>query len=617
MDVSEEAAASRPPEFQAPSTVRVMPRFVNRLCARLETVEPASSSISGLLFGAVQGDQVVVHAFRSLTTLEMAAVQAGGATLEHALKQVIAATERDPAFAGIELAGWYGLRPEAGLQQADIEFYERRFGSKPGIALIIRSVDPGFLLFDFYAANEAGKLTCSEYRCGTEQFSRKEAISDPIDIALHAHLERAAGVGADGGVTASVSERRPNARVPVLERRGHSASEEAEPKESTPPERKPRRHAWRYPAILFGLAAAGTFAALLWPGVNIPGMSFIFGPARADTALHLRAEGQGDRILLTWNRHNPIARTAAGANLHIDDGSQHRQIHFDGSQLAIGSVLYRPMSDDVSFRLEIQGQNGQSESEGIRVLDSSRRPAEPVDVAVTNTAPSDSPPSNSAPTTPEPVKQAAAAKRTLQQHTWHAAPSSLPPSASKTPAPVIEELAENRPSLTGSATPSLQKFDLSRLTEATIPASNGQIPEIPAEPKSEPAVIKPARAPERTSPDQPIAERTGPAQPPATATGTARYSGRYVAPRPTRQVLPDVSLLPQMLVTSAGEVNVIVTIDKTGHVTSARAEPGKNVPRALVAAAEHAAQQWVFEPARLDGQPVLSEHSIIFQFSHR
>lgn len=81
------------------------------------------------------------------------------------------------------------------------------------------------------------------------------------------------------------------------------------------------------------------------------------------------------------------------------------------------------------------------------------------------------------------------------------------------------------------------------------------------------------------------------------------------------QVLPNVSLLPHMMVASAGQVNVIVTVDKTGHVTSARVEPGKNVPpRPVVAAAERAAQQWVFEPARLDGQPVLSEHSIIFQF---
>jgi hypothetical protein len=37
----------------------------------------------------------------------------------------------------------------------------------------------------------------------------------------------------------------------------------------------------------------------------------------------------------------------------------------------------------------------------------------------------------------------------------------------------------------------------------------------------------------------------------------------------------------------------------------------------MVMAAETAAKKWVFEPARLGGRPVPSEHSIIFQFGGR
>jgi TonB family protein len=74
-------------------------------------------------------------------------------------------------------------------------------------------------------------------------------------------------------------------------------------------------------------------------------------------------------------------------------------------------------------------------------------------------------------------------------------------------------------------------------------------------------------------------------------------------------------LLPKSLVLSAGQVSVLVMVDRTGHVTSAQVEPGKGLtPRSLTLAAERAAQQWVFEPARLDGQPVPSQHSIVFQF---
>jgi hypothetical protein len=73
------------------------------------------------------------------------------------------------------------------------------------------------------------------------------------------------------------------------------------------------------------------------------------------------------------------------------------------------------------------------------------------------------------------------------------------------------------------------------------------------------------------------------------------------------------------MVASSPQVDVIVSVDQYGHVTQAQAEQhgGRKPSHAIVVAAQNAAKNWVFEPARLDGRPVPSEHSIIFQFGGR
>jgi hypothetical protein len=93
-------------------------------------------------------------------------------------------------------------------------------------------------------------------------------------------------------------------------------------------------------------------------------------------------------------------------------------------------------------------------------------------------------------------------------------------------------------------------------------------------------------------------------------------AGRYTPPKPIRQVLPDISILPRSVVASSPEIDVIVSVDQFGRVTQVQTEQqgGRKPSHLMVVAAENAAKNWVFEPARLDGRPVPSEHSIIFQF---
>jgi TonB family protein len=93
------------------------------------------------------------------------------------------------------------------------------------------------------------------------------------------------------------------------------------------------------------------------------------------------------------------------------------------------------------------------------------------------------------------------------------------------------------------------------------------------------------------------------------------FAERYIPPKPTRQVLPKVSDLPRSILTGTNQVVVTVKVDANGSVTDAQAQPSpEKVARPIIDAAETAARQWAFQPARLDGKPVSSEHSIVFQF---
>lgn len=129
---------------------------------------------------------------------------------------------------------------------------------------------------------------------------------------------------------------------------------------------------WFSSAVLFMLVAGATFGFLYLRGIRSGNgiaaprlIRAIFPPA----GLGLRVEGQGDRLLLTWNRRSPLVLAALGAVLAIDDGAEHREIHLGSDQLADGSVLYRPASEDVSFRLEMRGNQGSTTAESIRVVD--------------------------------------------------------------------------------------------------------------------------------------------------------------------------------------------------------------------------------------------------------
>ncbi len=93
----------------------------------------------------------------------------------------------------------------------------------------------------------------------------------------------------------------------------------------------------------------------------------------------------------------------------------------------------------------------------------------------------------------------------------------------------------------------------------------------------------------------------------------ANLPSSYVPARPLAEVLP--AHLAPSISGSRPAIEVRVRIDETGHVTEARALG--NVPKndgLLAYTAINAAKQWIFEPARLDGKEIPSDHTIGFEF---
>lgn len=127
---------------------------------------------------------------------------------------------------------------------------------------------------------------------------------------------------------------------------------------------------WFPPALVFFLAAIGTFAIVLLREAtpDLPSVSTLLHRTASPNELGLKVDSEGDRLVLSWNRQNPLMLSATRASLLIQDGAQRRTIHLDTGQLQDGSVAYKPVSNDVSFRLEVSGPEA-SGAASMRVLD--------------------------------------------------------------------------------------------------------------------------------------------------------------------------------------------------------------------------------------------------------
>lgn len=430
----------------------------------------------------------------------------------------------------------------------------------------------------------------------------------------------------------------------------------------------PRRRSipWISSVLVFATAAGLTFGLVYSYGLSsgnyMPGFLKSFFPA---PGLGLRLESQGDRLLLSWNRHHPAVRNSKGGLLQIDDGPKHRQVVLDATQVLNGSVLYRPISDDVTFRLEVESIQDGKVSETMRVLDAAKpgtldvstpsavTAAPPADRTV---APAGQPDGGMAGRTaagqvpytripasttvvsrraggatangpvvnaPPPARSGTSAGNTQTAPPPHV-PLNMPVKKAETPGQVNFDVLPGTPAPAenGGPTASANSGATSNPTATTTETARNAPP---LEANVTPAPVTGKQNPEKQIQGKPSAEKQKPlsassseplpntaalkTQPPQSAIVN------YRPPRPLRQVVPNTSPLSPAILAGAGRVEVVLKVDATGHVTEAHIVNGAKKVNPLVAGVSVlAAKQWIFQPATLSGRPVPSEHSVVFQF---
>jgi protein TonB len=288
--------------------------------------------------------------------------------------------------------------------------------------------------------------------------------------------------------------------------------------------------------------------------------------------LALRVERTGNEILLTWNRESEAVRNATQAVLVISDGAQQEPVKLDTAQLRGGRIVYSPATSDVTFRMEVSGQNGATvASESLRVL---------------GTRPSPFPDGKAAPAASE------------------AAAATEPAAAEEGASGTEEQPATKRAQ-------AVKPFNAASLSQRLRPAGPTDLPDAPV--VASPSL--PGAAPVTSLnlgttalPPPPPSQAQAPA-PPAT-TATPRPASQVQQAELIHRVSPEY---PKMARDAGvkGTVEVRAAVGTDGKVKSVEVLRG---PTLLQRAAVEAVRQWVYRPTILNGRAVESETVITLKF---
>lgn len=630
-----------------PFTVRLSAQLLNQILS--ERDKPAApDEVSGLLFGVAEEGLVLAQSHRPFAPNAKGSGAADRFSQDKLFEQHLLASQKQAGAAPLKLVGWYAIRQAGGLSAADLAYHEWYFSRPEDLALILTPESPSGISLELYCRTVTGAITDSAYRAGFVRLSTAP-LESPVEILPRPKIqddffmrayefgdaeETTAAPGWKG--TLAVRYRNVFSRLRSSPPEPHGATPPAAPATAAPrQETKPEKREAPVPPPIppplpapnlpaparalsvsppapvfpvstgtFGLRAPAPKSRTLWLPVltaflltsgltfgvvyylratdNLPPFlqSFALNPS-----LELKVEAQGTRLLLSWNRQSRAVRHARDGFLQIDDGSQRRRVTLDASQVANGSILYRPNSDDVTFRLEVHALDGRTVTESMRVLEGLRPAA--LDL------------SPDAPAAPPTRSEKAGSPPLPRTSVPQPRPAAAPPQ--NEPAAVVDNLqaSAGNPAAAPPAAPAPQKT-----TELTKEEEALAVPE-----------ETPAQSPTAPVLEQPKAEPPRRPSPLANAPDTLQS---YQPPKPVRQVLPNLSSLPTGLAAMGGQLEVLVNVDETGRVTAATpVQTARKMNAVLVQSALDAARLWRFTPATLHGKAVASRHSILFQFSPR
>jgi TonB family protein len=303
--------------------------------------------------------------------------------------------------------------------------------------------------------------------------------------------------------------------------------------------------------------------------------------------LSLRVERTSGGMLLTWNRDLPVIQSATKVVLSISDGDRHENIQLDPNQVRTGSILYPPITGDVSFQMEVTDPHqSKTTSESLRVLDP--RPS-PLDQPAGASTPASTPSTSASSSTP--VK-----------------PAASEPAAS---VPTDEAKATEEPARPAA---NLKKFNSASLAERLRPVTSTDLPEAPAI----------GRATQTSAANLPgiVGTQGGVPAPPKPATpqqaapantaanASPKVGGQLTQARVIARVDPEYPKLARQAGAS-GTVELEATISADGKVKNPRVIRGNTM---LQKAAIDAVLQWKYQPATLNGKAVESPVEIKLNF---
>jgi TonB family protein len=363
----------------------------------------------------------------------------------------------------------------------------------------------------------------------------------------------------------------------------------------------------------------------------------------SDSRTSLRAERQGEDLKIIWDLNSPEVAGATSGVLDIDDGGMTRRIPMTADQVRFGSLLYTPVSEQVSVRLTALKDNQTTKQESVLVL--LRRPAQaqaksgqpspriPFEVksvkpertpatrafvppagdrGVKPSVELEEPPAIQASTqrvdlptpplgsvSPPPalaISRSEPAKPAPQANPQHV-DSPAPSQGSVAPPPGITVPRTEPVKPATQASPQRVDPPASALGSASSPAAGALPPSEPAKPAAQTPLVS-------ASPRPPIAA-------PQTETAKPAEEG-YVAPVLTSQAGVRVPRELQPILTRPVAVSVRVDVNEAGRVTRAEAIAEKGIHALLLNAAADAARQCRFQPARRGQSAVSSTVTIVF-----
>ena len=303
--------------------------------------------------------------------------------------------------------------------------------------------------------------------------------------------------------------------------------------------------------------------------------------------LGLRIERTAGGLLLNWNNRAPVIQHASRVVLSITDGERHENIEMDPNQVRTGSMVYPPLSGDVSFQMEVTDANqSRTTSESLRVHDPRPSPL------ATSPAPAQGPQPGAKQNTPGKSQNGESADATS-------------PDASPKP--------QDEQAVVRNTTP-VKQFNKESLAQRLRPAAPADMAEAPTEVRSNaPATGNLGSIMSGAASAAPAPARPGLARPADTPASPANANpgGQITPAEPVYKKAPEYPKVARQIGAS-GVVEVEAMIGTDGRVKNAKVLKGNPM---LQKAAIDAVNEWRYKPALLNGKPVESPVQIKLNFT--